>query len=352
MHSPPAIFLMGPTASGKSQIALDIAGHFPVEIISVDSAQVYRYMNIGTAKPSPSILQQINHHLVDIIDPDQIYSAAQFRRDALSLMKTITDGGKIPLLVGGTMLYFKALLEGLSELPSADQNLRIELEAEASMLGWPAMHQKLSQLDEETAKRIKPTDSQRIQRALEICLLTRKPMSELIQGSNNLVQHSIDFPYHAIQIALIPNDRSQLHQRIATRFTTMLEEGLVDEVVSLRQRFPELDVQHPSMRCVGYRQSWLYLLKQINDKELSDMGIAATRQLAKRQLTWLRSLKKRYQIEEYDCFSNNLSFQIREFLTQEIEKKHFETIDDNDKSIHDVTPIGLEKKRNKVPGFI
>lgn len=319
MHSSPAIFLIGPTASGKSQIALNIAAHFPVEIISVDSAQVYRYMDIGTAKPSSSILQQITHHLVNIIDPNQTYSAAQFRRDALSLMKTITDGGKIPLLVGGTMLYFKALLEGLSELPSADQNLRIELEKEALMLGWPAMHQKLSQFDAETAKRIKPTDGQRIQRALEIFLLTRKSMSELIHSP----QHSVDFPYRAIQIALAPNDRSQLHQRIASRFMAMLDDGLVNEVASLRQRFPELDAHYPSMRCVGYRQSWLYLGNRINDKELLNMGIAATRQLAKRQLTWLRSLKKSYQIKEYDCFSSDLPQQIKEFLTQEIEKKHF-----------------------------
>ncbi|MFZ1851047.1 MAG: tRNA (adenosine(37)-N6)-dimethylallyltransferase MiaA [Nitrosomonas sp.] len=320
MHAPPVIFLIGPTASGKSQIALDIAAHFPVEIISVDSAQVYRYMDIGTAKPSPSTLQQINHHLVNIIDPNQTYSAAQFRRDALALMKSITDRGKIPLLVGGTMLYFKVLLEGLSELPSTDQNLRIELEKEALTLGWPVMHQKLSQIDAETAKRIKPTDSQRIQRALEIFLLTRKPMSELIHSSSNSAQLPVDFPYHAIQIALVPNDRSQLHQRIASRFMTMLDQGLIDEVTSLRQRFPELDAHYPSMRCVGYRQSWLYLLNQINDKELWDMGIAATRQLAKRQLTWLRSLKKNYQIEEYDCFSSDLPCQIKNFLNQEIEK--------------------------------
>ncbi|WP_244072692.1 tRNA (adenosine(37)-N6)-dimethylallyltransferase MiaA [Nitrosomonas sp. PY1] len=316
MHLSPAIFLMGPTASGKSQIALEITTHFPVEIINVDSAQIYRYMDIGTAKPSSLILQQIPHHLTDIIDPVQHYSVAQFRQNALALMQDITARHKIPLLVGGTMLYFKALLEGLSELPSADKNLRSMLEKEASVVGWPAMHQKLLQLDLETAKRIQPTDSQRIQRALEICLLTDKPLSEIIQAS----QPSVDFPYHPIQIALIPDNRSELHHRIAKRFQNMLSSGLVEEVSLLRKRFPELDTQHPSMRCVGYRQTWLFLNNQISRNELHDKGIAATRQLAKRQLTWLRSLNKQYPIQTFDCLSSQLSQQVIHFLTTQIDR--------------------------------
>ncbi|GKS69819.1 tRNA dimethylallyltransferase [Nitrosomonas sp. PY1] len=307
---------MGPTASGKSQIALEITTHFPVEIINVDSAQIYRYMDIGTAKPSSLILQQIPHHLTDIIDPVQHYSVAQFRQNALALMQDITARHKIPLLVGGTMLYFKALLEGLSELPSADKNLRSMLEKEASVVGWPAMHQKLLQLDLETAKRIQPTDSQRIQRALEICLLTDKPLSEIIQAS----QPSVDFPYHPIQIALIPDNRSELHHRIAKRFQNMLSSGLVEEVSLLRKRFPELDTQHPSMRCVGYRQTWLFLNNQISRNELHDKGIAATRQLAKRQLTWLRSLNKQYPIQTFDCLSSQLSQQVIHFLTTQIDR--------------------------------
>lgn len=316
MHLPPAIFLMGPTASGKSQIALEIAAHFPVEIINVDSAQIYRYMDIGTAKPSSLILQQIPHHLTDIIDPVQHYSAAQFRQDALELMQDITARHKIPLLVGGTMLYFKALLEGLSELPSADKNLRSILEKEASVIGWPAMHRRLLQLDPDTAKRIQPTDSQRIQRALEICLLTDKPLSEVIQTS----QPSADLPYHPIQIALAPDNRSELHHRIAERFQTMLSTGLIEEVSSLRERYPELDTHYPSMRCVGYRQTWLYLDNQISRTELHDRGIAATRQLAKRQLTWLRSLNKRYPIQTFDCLSSQLSQQVIHFLSPQIDK--------------------------------
>lgn len=316
MHLPPAIFLMGPTASGKSQIALEIATHFPVEIINVDSAQVYRYMNIGTAKPSSLILQQIPHHLTDIIDPVQHYSVAQFRQDTLELMQSITARHKIPLLVGGTMLYFKALLEGLSELPSADKNLRSILEKEASVIGWPAMHRRLLQLDPDTAKRIQPTDSQRIQRALEICLLTDKPLSEVIQTS----QPSTDLPYHPIQIALVPENRIELHHRIAERFQTMLSAGLIEEVSSLRKRFPELDTQYPSMRCVGYRQTWLYLNNQISRTDLPDKGIAATRQLAKRQLTWLRSLNKHYPIQTFDCLSPQLSQQVIHFLAPKIDK--------------------------------
>lgn len=308
MHLPPAIFLMGPTASGKSRIALDIAAQFPVEIISVDSAQVYRHMNIGTAKPDQATLSHTPHHLIDLIDPNEQYSAAQFRNDALNVMQEITQRDKIPLLVGGTMLYFRALQQGLSALPSADQDLRRMLEDMAEQLGWPAMHQKLEALDQETAARIKPTDSQRIQRALEVCYLTQQPMSELLKTPKQA-----EFPYRAISIALIPNERSQLHQRIAERFESMLNCGLIDEVQSIRRQFPSLSIESPSMRCVGYRQTCLYLDNKINTIELHDMGIAATRQLAKRQLTWLRHMKTD-AVQELDCLANDLTTQVQCFL--------------------------------------
>ncbi|MBS0484870.1 MAG: tRNA (adenosine(37)-N6)-dimethylallyltransferase MiaA [Proteobacteria bacterium] len=313
-HLPPAIFLMGPTASGKSKIALEIAENFPVEIISVDSAQVYRRMNIGTAKPDPATLNKIPHHLIDLIDPDQHYSAAQFRHDALHVMHEITRRGKIPLLTGGTMLYFRALREGLSLLPSADRNLRLTLENMANELGWPAMHQKLAELDQETAARIKPTDSQRIQRALEVCYLTQQPMSEILK-----MPRQSDFPFHTINIALIPSERSQLHVRIAHRFEAMLKNGLIEEVQVIRGEFPSLDLESPSMRCVGYRQVCLYLNNQISNAELRDMGIAATRQLAKRQLTWLRGMQTG-TVQEFDCLADNLEVQIQRFLLATIEK--------------------------------
>ncbi|QOJ23640.1 MAG: tRNA (adenosine(37)-N6)-dimethylallyltransferase MiaA [Gammaproteobacteria bacterium] len=311
---PPAIFLMGPTASGKSGIALDIAENFPVEIVSVDSAQVYRHMNIGTAKPDQVTLSRIPHHLIDLIDPDQHYSAAQFRHDALLIMQEITRRNKIPLLTGGTMLYFRALQEGLSALPPADKNLRLKLEDMAKELGWPAMHQKLAELDRQTAARIKPTDSQRIQRALEVCYLTRQPMSEILK-----TPRQVDFPFHAISVSLIPGERSQLHSRIAHRFEAMLKNGLIDEVQAIRQKFSALNLESPSMRCVGYRQACLYLDNQITSSELHDMGIAATRQLAKRQLTWLRSMRTG-TVEEFDCLANDLSVQVQRFLHTAIAK--------------------------------
>ncbi|MBY0500211.1 MAG: tRNA (adenosine(37)-N6)-dimethylallyltransferase MiaA [Nitrosomonas sp.] len=314
MQNPPAIFLMGPTASGKSQVALDIARNFPTEIISVDSAQVYRYMDIGTAKPRQEILAHAPHHLINLIDPDQSYSAAQFRQDALSIMQDISSRNKIPLLVGGTMLYFRALQQGLSALPAADQDLRLTLENRAEKHGWPVMHQKLSELDPVIAARIKPTDSQRIQRALEVCYLTQQPMSEILKNFQ-----PADFPYRKISIALIPSERSQLHLRIAERFRSMLNAGLIEEVQSIRQKFPALSAESPSMRCVGYRQTCLYLDDKIDSDELHDMGIAATRQLAKRQLTWLRSMRVTDKIYELDCLSSDLSTQVNNLIRTAIE---------------------------------
>lgn len=304
---PPVIFLMGPTASGKSNVAMEIAKFFPVEIISVDSAQVYRHMNIGTAKPDAASLKLVPHHLINLIDPDQRYSAAEFRIDALKKIQEITMRRRIPLLVGGTMLYFRTLQQGLSELPPANEALRLTIEAMAKKIGWPAMHKTLSALDPIIATRIKPTDSQRIQRALEVCYLTNQPMSEIQKKPKDA-----DFPYHIIDIALMPSDRSVLHQRIAQRFRDMVRSGLIDEIQSIRQRF-QVNAASPAMRCVGYRQAWLYLDKKINLVQFGEMGTAATRQLAKRQLTWLRN-RQLNELNVFDCLVGDLSDQVLTFL--------------------------------------
>ncbi|MDO9484027.1 MAG: tRNA (adenosine(37)-N6)-dimethylallyltransferase MiaA [Hydrogenophaga sp.] len=279
---PACIALAGPTASGKSAASLAMAQRWPVEIISVDSALVYRGMDIGTAKPTPAELAQVPHHLINIRDPLQAYSAAEFVADATRLMGEIRARGRTPLLVGGTMLYFRALLQGLDDLPRADAALRKQLEAEAAARGWPAMHAELAGIDPETAARLAPNDSQRIGRALEIFRLSGKPMSALLDRTQ------ADLPYRVLQLALIPSDRAVLHQRIAERFDAMLAEGLLDEVKVLRQAFA-LTPDLPAMRAVGYRQAWAHLDGEISLDELRETGIAATRQLAKRQLTWLRS---------------------------------------------------------------
>lgn len=295
---PPAIFLMGPTASGKTGLAVELAQQLPVELISVDSALVYRGMGIGTAKPDAATLQRAPHHLIDIIEPTQAYSAAQFCADARRLMDEITARGRTPLLVGGTMLYFKALQEGLSWLPEADAATRARLEAEATRYGWPALHARLAAVDAETADRIKPNDSQRIQRALEVHLLTGQPMSQVLTekpGAGGL-------PYRLLKIALLPSNRGILHQRIAMRFETMLANGLVDEVKGLRSRYPALSLAMPSMRCVGYRQVWQYLDGEFDFTVLHEKGIAATRQLAKRQMTWLRGMD---DVTSIDCLINS-----------------------------------------------
>jgi len=298
---PPAIFLMGPTACGKTLAAVELAQQLPVEIISVDSALVYRDMDIGTAKPETSLLAQAPHHLIDIIDPTQSYSAAAFRHDALNLMNEITQRGHIPLLVGGTMLYFRALHYGLNALPQADHDLRAELNEKSDRIGWPAMHAELALIDPEMASFLKPNDAQRIQRALEIYWLTGQPMSALLKQ-----QQRQPMPYQAIQLALIPAERGQLHARIATRFAAMLKLGLVEELRSLQKKY-SLQPGLPSMRCVGYRQAWQYLAGEINESELLSQGIAATRQLAKRQLTWLRGMPG---IIQFDCFASDLMQQI------------------------------------------
>ena len=294
---PPAIFLMGPTASGKTGLAVELAQRFPVELISVDSALVYRDMNIGTAKPDAATLARAPHHLIDIISPVEAYSAAQFCNDALCLMADITARGKVPLLVGGTMLYFKALEGGLSDLPQADPELRKQLEEQAEIHGWPALHFELSKVDPEAAARLEPADAQRIQRALEVYKLTGMPMSQHFSTTTD--QSAL--PYRLLKLALLPSDRAALHARIAKRFEAMLEQGLVEEVKRLRETYP-LRLSMPSMRCVGYRQSWEFLDGSLDSTELREKGIAATRQLAKRQMTWLRSMQ---EVHSLDCLSSD-----------------------------------------------
>ena len=275
---------MGPTASGKSALALVLAERLNGEIVTTDSAQVYRGMNIGTAKPGVTDRARIPHHLIDIIDPTQRYSAAQFTRDAHACVAQIRARGKTPILSGGTMLYFKALTEGLSALPHADADVRAELDRRALTEGWPALHAELARVDAVTAARLAPTDAQRIQRALEVHRLSGQPIS-LLQGKRNT---TVGMLGPTIAIALVPSERAQLHAAIAERFRAMLDAGLVDELRGLRERYA-LDPDLPSMRCVGYRQAWQFLDGAINYAQLFDLGVAATRQLAKRQLTWLRS---------------------------------------------------------------
>lgn len=298
---PPAIFLLGPTASGKTGVAVELVQRLPCEIVSVDSALVYRGMDIGTAKPDAATQAAAPHHLIDLIDPTESYSAAKFRDDALVLMADITARGRIPLLVGGTMLYFKALREGLNDLPEADAGVRAELDAQGAAEGWPALHAELEKVDPETAARLKPNDSQRVQRALEVFRLTGRPMSEILRQGNDA-----SLPYRVIPLALVPGDRAVLHRRIAERFDAMLAQGFIDEVEGLRAKY-ELSLELPSMRCVGYRQAWQYLDGEFGRTELREKGIAATRQLAKRQLTWLRAMEGLHSL---DCLSVNLAEQV------------------------------------------
>lgn len=280
-HKPLAIFLMGPTASGKTDLAIQLRQQLPVEVISVDSALIYRGMDIGTAKPSKAELALAPHRLIDICDPAESYSAMNFRHDALREMRDITAQGKIPLLVGGTMLYYKALLEGLSPLPSADEKVRSEIEAKAALIGWGGLHQELSKIDPISAQRINPNDSQRINRALEVFYLTGKTLTELT------TQKGEALPYDILQFAIAPEQREVLHRRIEQRFHKMIELGFQQEVEKLYRR-PDLNENLPSIRCVGYRQMWEYLRGDYDHDEMVFRGICATRQLAKRQITWLR----------------------------------------------------------------
>jgi len=284
-----ALVLLGPTGSGKSALALELARRHPVEIVSVDSAQVYRGLDIGTAKPSAAERATVVHHLLDLRDPGQPYSAADFVRDATAAIADIRARGRFPLLVGGTMLYAKALREGLSNLPAADESVRADLAAEARTLGWPAMHARLATLDPATAARLKPNDSQRIQRALEVVTVTGTPMSSLLVR--------VEPPTLSTEvIALMPLDRAALHRRIEERFDAMLEAGFLAEVEHLRAR-GDLTPELPSIRSVGYRQAWAYLAGGVSHAAFRAAAIAATRQLAKRQFTWLRSLAPRLTLD-------------------------------------------------------
>ncbi|MDO9151187.1 MAG: tRNA (adenosine(37)-N6)-dimethylallyltransferase MiaA [Methylotenera sp.] len=276
-------------------MAVSLYKKLPIELISVDSALVYQDMNIGTAKPSAEVLAEAPHALIDIIPPTDVYSASQFRSDALRLMADITARGKIPLLVGGTMLYFKALEEGLSQLPEADADVRQQIEQEALEVGWPAMHAKLALIDPESAARLQPNDVQRIERALEVFRITGRSMTSLHQATSGDT-----LPYRLLKIALVPSDRKVLHERIAVRFDQMLADGFIDEVKALVKKHPALTPDSTSMRCVGYRQALEYLAGVYDEAELRDRGIFATRQLAKRQLTWLRSMEN---IQQVDCLN-------------------------------------------------
>lgn len=283
-NKPTAIFLMGPTASGKTDLAIRLRQILPVEVISVDSALIYKGMDIGTAKPNAEELALAPHRLIDILDPAESYSAMNFREDALREMAEITKQGKIPLLVGGTMLYYKALLEGLSPLPNADEKVRSEIEQKAAIQGWAALHKELAKIDPISAQRINPNDSQRIGRALEVFYLTGNSLTELT------AQKGEPLPYNILQFAIAPEDRSILHQRIELRFEKMMKSGFLEEVKNLYAR-SDLHLDLPSIRCVGYRQMWEHLQGDYDLDEAVYRGICATRQLAKRQITWLRGWK-------------------------------------------------------------
>ncbi len=294
-----ALLLMGPTASGKTELALALAARLPVEIVSVDSAQVYRGMDIGTAKPDAATLARAPHHLIDLVEPTERYSAGRFRADALAAMEAIALRGGTPLLVGGTMLYFHALTAGMDELPAADSSIRSEIDARAAAEGWPALHAELARDDPATAARLAPTDAQRIQRALEVLRLTGVPLSAH-HGRRSAIPG-----WQLAAIALAPSDRGWLHARIATRFEGMLAHGLVNELASLRKRHA-LSPDMPSMRCVGYRQAWAHIEGEYDARELRERGIYATRQLAKRQLTWLR----KFEAERFDCLAPDLALRV------------------------------------------
>ncbi|GAA0424983.1 tRNA (adenosine(37)-N6)-dimethylallyltransferase MiaA [Cocleimonas flava] len=283
MSLPPAIFIIGPTASGKTGLAIKLMEHFPIELISVDSALVYKDMDIGTAKPTAEELEAAPHRLINFLDPSESYSAADFRTDALREMAEITAKGKIPVLVGGTMLYYRALENGIAEMPQADQDVREKLTKEAEQIGWDGLHQRLLEVDPVAGERIHPNDQQRIQRALEVFELTGKTLTKHQQ--DQVVE---PIPYRLMKIALIPEEREWIRELAAIRFDQMLEAGFIDEVKALRER-GDLDLNFPSMRCVGYRQAWQYLEGELDFEEMKERAVIATRQLAKRQMTYLRS---------------------------------------------------------------
>ena len=295
---PKVVFVLGPTASGKTHVALELAKRFPIEIVSVDSAQVYRGMDVGTAKPTEAERAAVAHHLIDILDPTDAYSAGRFREDALKLIGEIHARGRVPVLAGGTMLYFRTLTQGLAALPPAEPALRAALDRRAAVEGWPALHAELAKVDPATAARLEPTDAQRIQRALEVYRVTGRTLASLLRDTAIPA-----LAFDALRIALEPSDRAVLHERIAKRFHAMLASGLLEELAALRKRYT-LHADLPSMRSVGYRQAWHVLEGDSDADSLADKGIAATRQLAKRQLTWLRGMD---DVERYDCLRPDLA---------------------------------------------
>lgn len=307
---PPAIFLMGPTATGKTDLAIALRQHLPVELISVDSALVYRGMDIGAAKPSPELLAAVPHRLIDIRDPAEPYSAAEFVRDARQAMAEITAAGRVPLLVGGTMMYFKALLDGLADMPSADPGVRTVIEQEALDKGWPWLHRQLAEVDPETAAELHPNHSQRIQRALEVYRSTGKPLSlfkrEQREGGSDT--GSLVGDYRVVQLALLPHHRGLLHRRIEQRFKQMLTQGFEEEVRALHRR-GDLHADLPAMRAVGYRQMWQYLEGEIDATRMVALALAATRQLAKRQLTWLRGWPDVHELFIDNVTGQSINFQ-------------------------------------------
>ena len=306
---PVVVCLVGPTAAGKTDVAMHLVERFPFDIISVDSAMVYRHMNIGTAKPPTDVLARAPHRLVDILDPWESYSAGQFREDALREIEDIFAAGRLPLLVGGTFLYFRALEQGLADLPKADQAVRARIDARAEQVGWAAMHAALATLDPPTAARLKPTDRQRIQRALEVIELSGEKMSDLHARGV-----SAPAEYEFLRVALLPSDRNALHVRVEQRFDAMLEDGFVAEVERLRA-MPLMSAECPSMRAVGYRQVWAYLEGRSDQSEATRQAVVATRRLVKRQLTWLRSEPV---AAEFDCLQPDVSAQAGHFVAGQI----------------------------------
>ncbi|MEJ2361246.1 MAG: tRNA (adenosine(37)-N6)-dimethylallyltransferase MiaA [Gammaproteobacteria bacterium] len=305
-HLPTIVCLMGPTASGKTDLAVRLVETLPMDIISVDSAMVYKGMDIGTAKPDAETLRRAPHRLIDFLDPADAYSAARFCEDAMREIHTIIEAGRTPLLVGGTMMYFRSLLQGMANLPSADESVRADLAAEAEAVGWQALHQQLASVDPQAAARIHPNDPQRISRALEVYRLTGVPLSEWMR------QPTQSLPFRPVLLGLVTPDRAVLHQRIAQRFEHMLKNGFIDEVAVLYQR-ADLSLDTPAIRSVGYRQAWLYLDGQLAYAEMLDKAVAATRQLAKRQLTWLRSMPGVLKI---DFLNNNLDAEALKLLSK------------------------------------
>jgi len=308
MHTekqPQAIFLMGPTAAGKTALAMDLYDKLPCELISVDSALVYKDMNVGTAKPTASELSKYPHHLIDIIDPSESYSAAQFRADVLPLMHEIVARGKLPVLVGGSMMYFNALTKGMATLPQADESIRASISETAMRKGWPAVHKLLQEVDPQSAARLAPNDSQRIQRALEVYRISGKTLT-----LHWAEQQQYKLPFDVLNIAIMPKERKTLHQRIEQRFEIMLAQGFLAEVQALYER-GDLNLDMPSMRCVGYRQAWMHINGEIDREVMIEKGIIATRQLAKRQITWLRSWQ---DLHWFDVEATDLTARVLKLL--------------------------------------